>query len=551
MDTIKHLFHNRLQRIEYDEVITRAQELTNESLNSLITGMTGAKSALLYGKLSNVSGDMKIKLDRGSFWAHRTERTKCVGIGQRKEIILDVDDETAGNPRKDLIKGRFVKTENRPKLKDFINELDGTVALFPTPVNTNVEYNLELAIEKGVDDGSNVPPELSSDEASYTGTVDLASPVDMTSFSKINLAIDSLLGGAFQEINLAASVVPTSVSITQMINNINSAMGTTVAYEEVDGAKKYLRITAPDKADSIQLIAPADSDATEYVLGLDVSPGYLHLFETQYPWFKVGEIWVEANESTEIQQDEIYGPDRQKFWTENTDPDDENDTFATPNVNELVEVSVPVGSIIAVSMDTKSEARPSQEFWAFCGKDADKPSNWSGTNNIDYFRESNDLPTDKFKSSKTVPDLSQDVFLMGEEGDAGGFAGDNDAFEPAEGTLTWTGSGAKPSSSSIMNLAHTHKWYDFTGDDSFAGIDKNDGTNDGAKSWNYDGAVRNFTSGGGSLEIDMWTSLPIRPSDGGTWDTTWEMAHTHNITTAPAGSNRPYHLKVHYFMRIK
>lgn len=544
MDTIRRLNANFLERITHDEVLTRSGELAWEALNAFITGYSGARSGLLFGNIVNVAGQMKVKLNEGSFFIHRVETTKCIGIAQRKEIIVDVDPETTGDPRKDTLKGRWVSTTNRPKTVDVINELNGEVN--PLPKDTDVEYELELAVEKGTPAVNPNPPELPSASASYTSPVDLSSPVDTTFFSKISLSVN---GSAFVDIDMQG-VNPVSTSITEMVNAINASYA---GLATDDGT--YITLTATGTGDSIRFQAPADSDATFYIFGLDLSPDYLYKFERQYPWFKIAELWVAANESTELQQEEIIAPDRQKLWTDPADPNDENDAFATPNVEELTEISVPVGSIVAINKNLKSDLNPSQDFWAFCGVDGDKPSNWSGS----YLVQGDSLPTDKF-SGGNVPNLSNDIFLMGAAGASQASGGINTSTTGTVGSTTWTGSGTKPNGSGIVNMNHNHLWNGFrtTAPDTPNGLTTGSmGVNKASFSWIWDG-VTTFdypNVAGQEIENACWTSRIYNNTTPGPVngdldiDPSVDFSHNHSIGGATT-ENRPSFITVHYFMRI-
>jgi len=60
--------------------------------------------------------------------------------------------------------------------------------------------------------------------------------------------------------------------------------------------------------------------------------------------------------------------------------------------------------------------------------------------------------------------------------------------------------------SDTKDLEHNHKWYTFTGEDAYSGLDKNSGVDDGASSFDVDGVEQDWPTGGGSLEVDQWTA---------------------------------------------
>jgi hypothetical protein len=512
MDTIRELLHHKNQRIEFDRVLTRLSSLGVEALNSFITGFTGARSGLLYGSIVPGAGALETELVQGSFFTQRIETTKCVGIAQKKAIILTHDAgevSTTLGVRKDVIRGRFLKTENFPKTFDQINELNGN-EINPIVFNTNTEFSLVMDILKG-NTSTGAPQDLSSSAASYTSPVDISSPLDLTGREYIRISLNN---GTYQDIDLSSLAgSPTSVSVTQMRDAINAAFAGLATH---DGT--YLTLTATGGGDSIRFIVPiAGGDGTELVFGLDLSPDYMHLFERQYPYFKVAEIWVPDGAGAIVQAD-IYGPDRQKLWTAPADPNDENDSFNQPNVEELTELTVPLGAIIAVHKNVK--ITPSTDFWSPCdGVEA--------------------LSGELFDPVVNVPDLTDDRFLMGATG-AAATGGVNDGHKHDSGTLSGSLSGGSISGNTGDAGAHDHG---VKGDNGSGGS----GHNNVSTTWSSatDNSEPYVTLGVGNHNHDLsGASVSGSVSISGN-------AGSGAADGDAAGSNRPKYFTVDYYMRKK
>jgi hypothetical protein len=487
MDTIRTLNHHTNQRVEYDNVITRISNLARESADSLITGFMGGKSGMLVGSLVPAASGLQVILEQGSFFSHRIETTKCVAVAQRKELSVTFDAAEPAVVRKDVIQGRFVRTINNPKIVDIISELPGSIgAISPQLLNVDEETTLEISVLKG-DTGTGAPQDLTSADASYTSPIDISSPLDLTLLFQIRLSVD---GSTYQTIDLRGPA-PISTSITEMVNNINAVYP---GLASDDGTNITLTAT-----DSIRFEPPTSNDATEYLFGLSISPDYMHLFERKHPYFKLAEVWIPAA-ATDLVQEDIYGPDRQKLWTAPADPNDDNDVFDVPNVNQLVETSVPIGAIISIHKDVA--LIPDPLYWSKC-------------DGVD------DLPTERFNVTPgtKVPNLTDDRFLMGATGPTA-TGGDNDGhYHGISGTtLTTDGVGD-----------HTHPYT--------RGARGADSPDVGSGHHEID-EVGGTTSGGGAH------SHTISGAVG-------DIGDTLGFDGDAAGSNRPKFFACDFYIRVK
>jgi hypothetical protein len=97
---------------------------------------------------------------------------------------------------------------------------------------------------------------------SFQGTVDLSAGLDLSSVSKVKLAID---GAAPVEIDCAGQN-PSQTSQAEIITRINTALNATIAAPN----GKFMSLTSPTKGanSKIEILAPSASDATLKILGV-------------------------------------------------------------------------------------------------------------------------------------------------------------------------------------------------------------------------------------------------------------------------------------------
>lgn len=118
--------------------------------------------------------------------------------------------------------------------------------------------------------------------AKYTGTVDLSATVNLVTNYKIKLEVDQ--SGTEVEIDLRG-VIPSQTTITEIINIINTEIGSTIATETNSQGgigTGYITLTSPTAGtevatSEIKFLQPSSNDATNEVFGLDES-SYPHTF---------------------------------------------------------------------------------------------------------------------------------------------------------------------------------------------------------------------------------------------------------------------------------
>lgn len=114
-------------------------------------------------------------------------------------------------------------------------------------------------------------------EESYAkkiGCVNLRNGANLTTAYKIKLSIDKT---TFVEIDVAGGT-PGIKTIDQIVNNINTGFGSTIAYKYNDD---YLMIRSNTKLSNsfLEFIPPSSNDCLNLILGLSISTSYHYIFQ--------------------------------------------------------------------------------------------------------------------------------------------------------------------------------------------------------------------------------------------------------------------------------
>lgn len=328
MQQLKFLKHNVYQRISASNVLTRAGDLIRDNLNSVMSSMYDpSRNLVIKGGKFTVDTGWNFHVDAGSFYQQSKNVNTAWIISQILQKNLSVSPSTAQD-RYDLVQARYVVNDTNLQSVDIIDP--GTGQISQQNFNIDRAVDLEVQIKEGTP-GAGVAPSLDGGAAaSITGTPVLTPTVDLSVRYNLKIAVDN---GAFVTVDCRGAT-PAATTIAEIITKINTAVGLSIASNDGSGHLKLTSLTNGE--DSYLTIAPPTTvDAINILLGLSIVPNYYYTYQGLRPFFKLGEVKIQASSANLIQGD-LRDIDSVLSWTV-----DQNATQRTMSVYDLQITGIP------------------------------------------------------------------------------------------------------------------------------------------------------------------------------------------------------------------
>lgn len=304
-NNIRYLNQSDKARVEHDLVLTRIGELQYDTVNKLtrllfmkFQGQPNAKLAVFEGLNAVPGTGLAVDLDFPSSLAQRIGDQLLVahdinsGLGF-KSFTFDTADPT--NPRVDAI---YVRVNKRLAFNDeAVDIIDpNTANITPEIRDRDLEIYLQFSIAEGTPAPVPTAPTLSIgslDRATILGTVDLSSPIDLTTNYLLYFTVGE--GNSFVEVDCRGAI-PSATTGAEIVTALNNAGFGTIA----DLSGNFLRIRDMNGINwnSFLLIKQpklTPNDGLTTIIGLLSVPGYSYSYRGQNEWCKVCEVLVPAN----------------------------------------------------------------------------------------------------------------------------------------------------------------------------------------------------------------------------------------------------------------
>lgn len=308
MRSLTFLKHNVHQRITAENVLTRIGKLEGDNIGTIVRGIVGVGNLLIKGGNFSLTTGLSFEIDADSFWIQEKNSDESYFIPQKDSIELTVDSGDL-QVRYDLIEGRYKLVDSNLKSVNIIDPVSGTITSQNYYIDKKVE--LEVFVRKGTPGAGVCPDITASDVARITGTVDLSSPIDLSSNYNLKFAIDS---GNYIVVDCRGAT-PSSTTLAEIITNINTAYGSTIAYD-VGGYLEIRSILTGDNG-RIEFVPPISNDCINETLGLAEAPNYTYVYIGENAFFKLGEIRVPIS-ALSLVNDDLRDIDRKGEWTKDS-----------------------------------------------------------------------------------------------------------------------------------------------------------------------------------------------------------------------------------------
>ena len=297
------------QQIESLEVMKRLGDLEyrNEGSQARISLIDEGTAVITSGFRVAPSTGMIVTVPTGTLYQRQIDVTGVVQT-VAQNITLAV---ASGSPRIDTIQGQIVSVADKTDYAQIgtVASGGGSVVITNTTISRDIKYYLAV---QSLTNTTTVTPAVAG---VLTGTVSIAGTVDLSSAYLINISDGE--DGSWMQID-CRGVTPAATTKTEIINNINAAVGRVMAsisgnYIVLTGAglgeTSYFSIKPP--------VTNTALDALLIIFGVAITGIYQYKYRGTNGWIKLAEIDVGAATTT-ITSGMIRNIDQSSTWASET-----------------------------------------------------------------------------------------------------------------------------------------------------------------------------------------------------------------------------------------
>lgn len=293
MSRIRQLQHTELQKIEYDNVLSRLGELAYRNLaiysRALYHSEPSVEAAIVGdGLRTTFDSGMTVTVSSPGIALQKSGTDKALFAYEDEDASITFDAAHATLPRIDII-------EARVRRRDALQ--DDQVLVVTDPVSKTIgpetryrdfEYYLEIRKKTGVPDVSPVPiAPTAATQAIYTGTVVVPATVDLSTTYYLELAVGE--DSEYELIDLRGAT-PAATTRAEILSAINAVFPGFAAY---DGSF-HLEFTTSEVLKIRQPFMGA-LDTFTLLLGGVQTPGYEVIVQGDLAYFKLAEVLIPQN----------------------------------------------------------------------------------------------------------------------------------------------------------------------------------------------------------------------------------------------------------------
>lgn len=293
------------QKIESDETMKRIGELSFRNFG------TFAKIALFdQGRACVIGSGLRVEPSAGL-----TVNVPAGKVLQRiasNDVLacIQIEDQTvtmdaaSGSPRVDIVECQIQSVADKEDLALTASVSGGTTTVTNETIDRDIKYFLQARKQ------TNTTTATAATAGELTGSVTIAGTIDLSSRSKLNIADGE--DGDFVEIDCKGAS-PAATTLAEIISNINTAVGRTMASNSSNKLKLSGSGTGETSFFQLRPTANTDQDAAAIILGLSIGGAYRYQYSGTNEWFKIAEINMGAS-TTVITGTEILDLDEKNNW---------------------------------------------------------------------------------------------------------------------------------------------------------------------------------------------------------------------------------------------